>query len=533
MSNEVADYLNTHGPQLSGEVAAALVKTQTISQAAARKRIERREAPVRALDLQFPRGAQFLYLESQYGSPQFWRNLAAALVKSNGAYARVIWALNARGGILPLAHFASAVGSSSGQRQLSGDVVFGRLVSVGLLQEIEVPGMGACVAFAKGESYIDDLLPAVRGRLIAETVLLQSIQEWAAKLGLGGFNSFKLRSGIVGDAPAVATFAWDLSAPSYLGPLANWASPDNLKPGFIVVDVLLTESIGVDDISPFLYKCASLRQLRGVGRCLQFFVARSYSPDALNLVRRAGIVPATPEALFGTEVARALVELANTLGQVGAHGVDPAKFTEIFERLGKAEAAAGTIRGALFEYVVAELVRTCTPDVDITMNKIYREGGKDVAEVDVRVIVKNRAARFIECKGLLPGHYLGDREVESWLNKRIPIVRRHTIKNPEYSKLKLQFELWVTGELTATAKKMISDAQDNVSPNKYSIEVIDAAAVAKMVNDAGDSSLYKIVNQHFLHAPLAFPDDVVNPWRKQLNPQNSFTILKWTPIPGQ
>lgn len=340
----------------SGALAAALAANLSITPAAARKRIERRALPVRAVKLVLPRGAQFLYLESQYGSPKFWDRLAEALMEGNGAYARAIRALTARGGIIPASHFAAAAGASSGQRQIPADEVVKRLVDAELLQLVEMPGLGPCVAFARGEPYLDDRFPEVRARLIAEKVLLQSIQEWAAKLGFGSFHSFKLRASATGDAPAVGQFIWDLSAPSFLGPLVNWSDPAKPKPGFLVVDVLLTEVVGVADISPFLYKCTALRQFRGVGRCMQFFVANRYSQEALNQIRRAGIVPATPEALFGTEVAKALLTLLRTLSEAADKAVDPVLFSELFERLGKAEGAVGTLRGALFEYVVADVV---------------------------------------------------------------------------------------------------------------------------------------------------------------------------------
>jgi hypothetical protein len=76
MSVEIAALLAADGPMTSGALAAALAVNRKISPTAARKRIERRTAPVRSVKLVLPRGAQFLYLESQYGSPKFWDRLA-------------------------------------------------------------------------------------------------------------------------------------------------------------------------------------------------------------------------------------------------------------------------------------------------------------------------------------------------------------------------------------------------------------------------------------------------------------------------
>lgn len=520
MSAEISALLAKDGPMTSGALATALATNLGISPATARKRIERRSAPVRAVKLVLPRGAQFLYIENQYGSPKFWDRLAEALMEGNGAYARAIQALTARGGIIPASHFAAAAGTSDSQRQIPSEEVVKRLVDAELLQIVEMPGLGPCVAFARGEPYIDDRFPAVRARLIAEKVMLESIKEWAANLGLGSFHSFKLRVSGPGDLPAVGQFIWDLSAPSFLGPLANWADPARPKPGFLVVDVLLTEVVGTADISPFLHKCVSLRQYRGVGRCLQVFVANRYSKEALNQIRRAGIMPATPEALFGTEVAKALLLLLQTLTEAADKAVDPVKFSELFERLGKAEGAVGTLRGALFEYIVADVVRQTEPPCDITMNKIYREGGKDVAEVDVLAIVKNRYIRFIECKGILPGNLLSNDEVEKWLNKRIPVVLAQTRRDNALSRLSPRFELWVTGDLTVEAKARIAAAQAMADlKGAYSIHVFYAADIDQEVRSLNDLALRKVVEQHFLRAPMALPDAHINPISKRSIPQ--------------
>jgi hypothetical protein len=517
MSDPVVALLSSEGPQLSGQLAARLSEWLSISPAAARKKVQRRSHLIRELNLPFARRTKFLYTAAQYGSSKFWERLAEALEDGNGAYARVIRAVRARGGLLPLAHLESAAGISSGDRQIPFERLWPDLVATGLFQTVEIPGLGECFAFAKRDaSSFDELLPDVRARFISETVLLESVQEWAAKLGLGSFGSFRLRSGLLDAAPTVSVFKWDLTAPSYVSSLANWSSGVP-KPGFMVVDVLLKEEVSLGDLSPFIYKCKSLRQRRNV-RTLQFFVAHRYSGEALNAIRREGIVPATTESLFGTDVARALMELSKTLAQAATHAIDPEKFSQLFEKLGKVEGAAGTLRGALFEFVVADMMRKTNPgNSNITMNKIYRRDGKDVAEVDVRVHVPDQVIRFIECKGLLPGNLLADSEVDSWLTKRIPNVRSQTLDNPEFRNLKLIFELWLTGEISPEARKKILLAQETVDPNKYTIKLVLAQDVKDLVEELPD--LRKVMKQHFLGHPMAVATDVINQVSKRKIPQ--------------
>jgi hypothetical protein len=234
MRDDVLELLSKDGPQLSSQLAVGLVRWLGITPVAARKKVERRSKSVRELKLPFARRVKFLYTAPQYGSHKFWGRLAEALEEGNGAYARVIRALRARGGLLPLAHLAAAAGISSGDRQISFERVWQDLVDTKLFQTIEVPGLGECFAFVKKEeTSIDELLPGIRARLIAETVLLESVQEWAANLGLGSYGSFKLRSCNLGPAPAVSVFQWDLTAPSYVSALSNW-SGGRPKPGFMV-----------------------------------------------------------------------------------------------------------------------------------------------------------------------------------------------------------------------------------------------------------------------------------------------------------
>ncbi|MDR5879411.1 hypothetical protein [Caballeronia sp. LZ032] len=284
------------------------------------------------------------------------------------------------------------------------------------------------------------------------------------------------------------------------------------KPGFIVLDVLLKDEVDLNDLSPFIYKCRSLRQVRGV-RTMQFFVAHRYTLEALDAIRREGVVPATTESLFGTDVARALMELSATLTQAATQAVEPEKFTQLFEKLGKIEGAAGTLRGALFEFVIADVMRRTVAGANITMNKIYRQDGKDVAEVDVRVVVPGQQIRFIECKGLLPGRLLSDSDVEAWLNKRIPTVRSQTLDNPEFRNLALTFELWLTGELSPEADAKIEAMRASVDPKRYAIKVLLASEIEDTVRDLPD--LRKVITQHFLRHPLAASDEVINPVSKR------------------
>lgn len=489
------------GPCLSSTAAAELRTRHGLSAAAARQRISRSDFPVRQLDLRFRRGASFLFLASQFQTQAFFRALSDALEANNGAYARTLQAIGARGGIMPIAHLPSAAGLADASRQLGAQEVLDRLVRAGVLAEVQVPGHGACIAFAAAAEH-DEPLQRMKARLVVEGVLLDAVKQWARNLALGSFDLFNLRGAET--PPTVGRFQWDLTAPSYLSGLTVWDARGNKpKPGFLVADVLLGHgSVDEPALRPFLYKSETLRKMNA-GRCMQFFLAEGFTNEALMRLRRNGVVPARVEELFGRDVARALKELISILTQTAAAAVDPEKFDMLFSSLGRFEGAAGRLRGALFEFVAAALLQE-EGWHEVVINKVYREGGKDVAEVDVRAR-RGDEVLFVECKGILPGAVLDDGEVAIWLDKRIPTVAGRAHDNDEYANCKLKFELWTTGGLSANASAMIEAKQALVRPTKYTQEVRQGRELSQMArrHKRRQPALLAVLEQHFLASPLS------------------------------
>jgi predicted RecB family endonuclease len=456
---------------------------------------------VQEVKLSFARRAKFLYLPNQYGSERFWHALSDALQGGNGAYARAIFAVSARGGVMPIRHFGAAAGLVDAAGQLGPDEVRTRLVEAEVLRELDVPGYGICIALSR-TAELDEPVQAMKARLVAEEVLLGAIKQWARNLAFGSYDMFLVRGGP--KSPTVGRFEWDLTAPSYISGLTTWDdAASRPRPGSFVADVLLGRG-NVDEraIRPFLYKTQTLRRLKAA-RSIQFFVSEGYTPEALNLLRKYGVVPARVEELFGLEVAKAMRELISTLTQTAAVAIDPDSFERLFNSLGRFEGAAGTLRGALFEYVAADLLRESGWH-NIVMNKLYRENGRDLAEVDVRA-EKADDVVFVECKGILPGKFLDDAEVEQWLTRRIPAVYAKTRANEELVNRKLVFELWTTGELSANAKALLEAKQQEVSSTKYTLQARLGPDLRQLAAHAArrNRTLVKVLDQHFLMSPLS------------------------------
>ncbi|HEX4511406.1 MAG TPA: hypothetical protein VH328_15050 [Burkholderiaceae bacterium] len=320
------------GPCLSTDLARQLVGRLGLTPEAARKRISRHASIKKLAYLTFPRNARFVYLQEQYGSPWFWRALVEALLETSPAYGGAIAALQQRGGLMPKAHFFIACGSPlAQQKHLSPQIVLDRLTQAKLLEEIDVPGTGPCVARKQHGVFYAELIPAMQARLVVEDILLKAVRGWARSLGLVSYDKTKIRGEGL-DLPKVGTFAWDFSAPSYLGGLVERSADGKPSPGFLVCDIVLDHEVTANGIAPFLQKCKTLRALKKVGRCIQLFIAEKYSGEAFRLAKSQGIMPGTPATLFGEEVAVALRRLSEVLRQAPGGLIPDAEVDAWLER---------------------------------------------------------------------------------------------------------------------------------------------------------------------------------------------------------
>lgn len=495
----VVNALKILGPSLSTDLTDYLVNTYGLKPAAARQRISRAGSDVKRLGhLPFQRKARFLYLQSDYASPWYWKNLYKAIYGSKGAYARALGAVQARGAV-PLAHFKIACGAPIAQKKhISADTVLERLLAADVLVKENLPGIGVSVMTKESfEMYLsknDTLVARTHSRLISESILLDSIKEWLRRLAFASYNTIKMRADNGVTAPMVGTFAWDLTAPSYITGLTSW-DKGKIKPGLVVCDVLLNSSAKLQHIEPFLYKVQSLQALKNVGRAMFIFVAQRYDIESLTALRKAGVIPATPETLFGADIGEAFRNLADTLTKAANGIVDPVKFDDLFNKLGKLEGAIGNMRGAFFELLIAEVVRKKSP-AQILLNKICT-GNDGTAEVDIWELKDGIIARMIECKGMAPGTIVSDDEIELWLTKRISRIRHHLSKTLNWQGPKPRFELWTSGVISSESLDRIEKTR-KANASKFDLTIMGPEEIRLEVVSVNDLPLLKTLEHHFI-----------------------------------
>ena len=496
MSDIIENYLRYHGPCLTSDVSAYLTNDQKLTPAAARKRVSRAKGQVRRLSyINFPRKARFIYLQEQFGSPTFWDRLVEKLLQAKSAYGLAIAAIQQRGGLIPLRHFEIACGAPFRQkRHLSPTIISDRLIQAKLLQRTDVPGLGECITLIQSAGYYDRIAGEVRARLIAENFLLLAIGSWLRKLGLVSYDKVKIRGG---DSPKVGPFVWDLSAPSYLGCMVKSDKHGHVKPGFIACDVYLGDGpVDKNGIQPFINKCVKLRKLHNIGSCMQLFVADEYAQDAFQDLKNNGIIPATPSNLFGKEVGEGLTALFQVLRDAARKAIDPESFDLLFRTLGRIEGAATQLRGTLFEYLVADVLRKKSAP-EVRMNRIFKSPDAKKAEADIIAIKDHSWVIFIECKGYNPHAEVPDAHVDRWLNHNVPIFYKCILAHPDWKKLKKKFHFWTTGSLSATALDKIEHAKKEINPERYTIDLRLGPQILKICESTKETGLVDAFRKHF------------------------------------
>lgn len=500
MAVTIEKILEDYGPLLSSDLKDILVEKHSLTASAARQKISRAGNDVYKLrTLPFPRNATFVYLKSQYNSPNYWEALHDALLKTKSAYGLAISSLNARGGLMPFEHFKIACGAPlRQQKHLSPEQIKKRLIDSKILRST-IFNDREIIYLVRIESTLNSSLSVLQGRMSAERILLNGLYNWCRNLGLSSYKQLKIRG--EGELPVISTTAWDMAGPSYLSGLTTFNKNDSkVKPGFVSFDVLLNEIVDEEHIRPFLKKVDALKQLRNVGPTIHFFVALQYTSIAFQRLKESGISPATVNNIFGKDVAEGLTSLIDTMMHAASATNTPERLDELFEKLSKLEGASSMVRGALFEFLVAEIIRAVTHPSFIELNKVIRTIDSKQAEIDVFAPQQTgNALVFAECKGLNPVTTLPDAEVDKWLDTRISTIRQYCLEHPEWKNKQLTFQLWTTSNISPASMAKIDKAIE--TRKKYTLEVFRAEDINKMLYENKLKKLLETFKVHFMGLP--------------------------------
>ncbi|MCA1441271.1 hypothetical protein I6F07_13820 [Ensifer sp. IC4062] len=502
MSNVIESWLLTDGPCLSSVLTQRLME-RGVSAEAARKRVSRGGTKIRKLSgLVFPKNTRFLYHDNDYKKERYWRALLRDMGQASPAYGPAIGAILARGGIVPLHYFDIISGSPIRQAgHVASQTVLERLEAVRFLRRTEIDGIGPCIAIdADGHFGLPDAAN-LRARLITENILLSAVRDWAKRLGMASYDRIEVRE-LISPVPRYGTFKWDLCGPTYLRPLVTYNDGGKITPGFLVCDAIAGGEIDEMAMAAFIRKCKLSSSLPNLPRLLPVCIADSYTREALRLGRSNGVVVATPYSLFGKDVAVGLATLLKTLSKAAAIAVSrPETISELFDKLSGIEGAATNLRGALFEMIVGHAAQ-CMYGGSIDIGRRLHTVSGDTefkAELDVLRVLGNQVSVY-ECKGYQPGQMISIEDVEDWITTKVPGIYRW-LKSDNFSNHQIQFEFWTTGRFSPEAEERLKSAAS--ATRKYTIGYKDGAEVRRVVAQIPNSSLPKVLDEHYLNHPIS------------------------------
>ncbi len=487
--------LKKHGPLPSSKIKAYLIKSG-VSDASARQRISRASMGKinKFTSIQLPRRESFLYLEDQFGTPEFWNNLYKAHIESNTAYGLAISSVISKGGWIPKNHFEIISGAPERlKKHLSSDKVMEQLIKSKILLEEIDPSYGSILKLTPFFfEYNNDIN---KNQKILDDILVDAIADWVQKTGFGSYNAIKKRT--IDDIPKFGQFGWDITAPCYLHPFRHFNS-GKLTPGFVVIDATYS-AIDENAAKYFIKKCEANRSIKQIRPFLSILMAERFTKEAFILGKSSGLVFTTPEIMFGSEVAKSLHSLANTLENASAlAATNPDQLYKLLNSLSKIEGAAINVRGALFELLVGHIVLKAEGDtIDIGVKVHNLDNQK--AEIDVRRIKGDHEVAIYECKGYQPNREIQIAEIQTWF-KKIGIIYKSLKEQPFFEHRAIIFEYWTSGTFSSEAKEYLKTRQEKIK--KYKIDWKDGAQIINYAKSKRLTSMVDTLNEHYANHPL-------------------------------
>jgi len=379
MNPNIETLLHEIGPCLSSQVVERLSRSG-LSAEAARKRVSRATGNVRRLTgIRFPNREAFLFLNNQFGKPEFFEQLASALKETGSSYGRALIGLAAREGAVPVMQFPVATGLpvENAKGQVPHFFVEQKLIELGLI--IRNPSPDGDVISLCDCSTKNDRRHAT---VLVEDIVLGALKVWLAKVGWSSSKALAVRSD--GSLPKFGQFRWDLVGPCYLASIVRY-NAGKLVNGFIVGDILLNREITLEDLHPFFAKWDVLRNQNRATRFQPMFIADGFTSEALGELRARGCFVGILTTLFGEDIAKQLHQLVGVVEHAAAEVKNnPQAVFNLFAKVAKIEGAALNLRGVVLELVIGHLFNLLGYHIDIRQQVKSEDDRR--AEIDVKAI---------------------------------------------------------------------------------------------------------------------------------------------------
>ncbi|WP_419861195.1 hypothetical protein [Candidatus Palauibacter sp.] len=482
--------LTAEGPARASRVVATLTRSLGISPEAARQRLSRARKPVARIAGLLPKREAFLYLEKQHNTQIYWDHLLRDLRETGTVYACAIDGLHARGGVVPVDEFAVVSGAPIDlKKQVPATTVMNKLVSLGVMSDAELGGIGRCCVAEAGAIMAPLDAAHIQARRLTESVILDGLREWAWRNGIGSRHTIAIRGE---ETPCrVGQFKWDLTGPCYLLPLRRGRQ----EHGFVVADVFTENVLDVHHIRYFVRKVQVYQKSTNSNALFPIIVAEGFTGEAMTEGHKAGLMMATHKSLFGRHTAAAITSLMETLGRVAANvQIDGEALSKLLDQLSEIEGRAGNMRGLMFELLTAFLAtHEYGGKTDLRVLHTHRRSGRK-AEIDVLCAGNGNTVYTIECKSKIPDGTVSLPEVEQWIRK-LPIISDYVANRSDLREYDQIHEFWTTGGLEPDALERLRYEQQQRT--KRPIEWKDGKALRAIASQRKLKAVSDALRVHF------------------------------------
>lgn len=422
-----------------------------------------------------------LFLQEQYVQDEYYQGLRTAFKNGGKRVFAIIKALERHHGYIHKSQLAvytfSPVSDLKGHKRI--DTLILNLKTMGVLHED-----GDFYVINSRLSMVEPAFHISKAISMAERFVLEQFLEWSKKIGLASFNTGTTFSDF-------GKFSWGFTSPSYSVGLTTYSSKSELTPGFIVADALLGKEVTDEEIDFFLQKISILQQMKGIRRFLPVLIIDYATNDALDKLKKKGVLIGFVSQLFGKGYSDLLKNLINIVANAGAIlKANPEGFLQLMTNIDRlVQGKTNNLRGDLFELAVGFYHSRLGSSIDI--GRIINHEGV-VKEYDVFAVYPNEIY-VAECKGIKRAADV--EEVETWISIKVPLIRRWIAQQPSLTNKTLICEFWSTGGFHPDTHGKIEASKKTP---KYKMSFFDEKMIMKKGKEPNMPRFTEVLNQYFV-----------------------------------
>ena len=148
------------------------------------------------------------------------------------------------------------------------------------------------------------------------------------------------------------------------------------------------------------------------------------------------------------------------------------------------------LKGDLFEMAVGYYHGQLCQSLEISKVIYYESEQK---EIDVYAIYQDKVV-FAECKGY--NTPIDDEYIESWLSKKIHVIRKWALSCESLKNKKIEFEIWCTGGFTESSTFKLEEAKNKTK--KYAINFFTLDSMRRVAREKGLPHFDKIIKTYYI-----------------------------------